>query len=103
VSVDPEDFKDKPERCEECGRMNVYRAYPAWQMKVCEECQSREEPDALTVERERLGNENALLLEIDRVRRAKYEVLLARIRETFADAEAWIAETDALFARKDSA
>jgi uncharacterized protein (DUF983 family) len=41
MSIDPEDFKDKPERCQECGRWNVYRAY-SWQMKVCEECQSHE-------------------------------------------------------------
>lgn len=32
-----------PERCEDCGRQNVYRAYP-WQMKVCEECQEEPAP-----------------------------------------------------------
>jgi hypothetical protein len=39
MSLNPEDFKDKPEKCDECGRWNVFRAYPAWQMRVCEECQ----------------------------------------------------------------
>lgn len=51
MSIDPEDFKDKPETCRECGRGNVWRTY-SWQMRVCEECQENGDQQAMQDQQE---------------------------------------------------
>jgi hypothetical protein len=38
MSVDPEDFKPKPERCGICQRFNVEPTRYPWEERICDEC-----------------------------------------------------------------
>lgn len=40
MSIDPEDFKPKRERCQRCNRLSVEPRLYAWQPRLCDRCQT---------------------------------------------------------------